>query len=261
MMAQATGYLMGGVVGNAYGIKAPFETSFVLFIVAFAYIGVALPDIPREKLALQERAKTEKRTKAAFLGPLKVLLPQRLRLADGQIKKHFGVLLLCCGIFLGVFATGYAPLLIQVYATAAFDFSQKQNGWLLSEFGFVRSIFLIFIFPRLITWGRKRYSSKKPATERLEESADDDVGSVSSLRLAPEVIDTLENEGPELEDLRPANTTNNDGDVHFDLVFLRYSLVVDGVFTSLAAFATRSYHIYLGTAKPVLPTNDKNAEH
>ncbi len=44
------------------------------------------------------------------------------------------------------FATGYAPLLIQVYATSAFDFDQGGNGWLLSEFGLVRSIFLMFLF-------------------------------------------------------------------------------------------------------------------
>jgi hypothetical protein len=32
----------------------------------------------------------------------------------------------------------------------------------------------------------------------------------------------------------------------FDLFFLRISLVVDGVLTMCAAFATQSWHIYLG---------------
>jgi hypothetical protein len=45
------------------------------------------------------------------------------------------------------FATGYAPLLIQVYATSAFDFNQEKNGWLLSEFGFVQSFYLVLYFP------------------------------------------------------------------------------------------------------------------
>ena len=39
---------------------------------------------------------------AGFFSPLKVLAPQRITLADGSLRKHFGVLFLCFGVFLGV---------------------------------------------------------------------------------------------------------------------------------------------------------------
>jgi hypothetical protein len=39
---------------------------------------------------------------SGFLAPLKVLVPQRLRLADGRLTKHYGVIFLGCGVFIGV---------------------------------------------------------------------------------------------------------------------------------------------------------------
>lgn len=46
---------------------------------------------------------------AAFFAPLKILSPQRLRLADGRIRKHYGVIFLCAGIFVGVVRSGPSP--------------------------------------------------------------------------------------------------------------------------------------------------------
>ncbi len=54
-------------------------------------------------------------------------------------------------------ATGYAPLLIQMYATAVFDFTQGDNAYLMSGYAFMRAFFLILLFPRIIDWGRKWY--------------------------------------------------------------------------------------------------------
>ena len=39
---------------------------------------------------------------SGFFAPLKILVPQRLLLPDGKIKKHYGVIFLCSGIFVGV---------------------------------------------------------------------------------------------------------------------------------------------------------------
>lgn len=36
------------------------------------------------------------------------------------------------------------------------------------------------------------------------------------------------------------------GSSRFDLHFLRWSLVVDGIFTATSAWATKGWHIYLG---------------
>lgn len=43
---------------------------------------------------------------------------------------------------------------------------------------------------------------------------------------------------------------------HFDLFFLRWSLLVDGVLTAGAALATQSWHVYLGMSPPT-----PNAKH
>ena len=57
-------------------------------------------------------------------------------------------------------ATGYAPNLLQMYATAEFEFNQADNGWLMSGNAFMRAIFLIFIFPRIIGRGRIWFASR-----------------------------------------------------------------------------------------------------
>lgn len=57
--------------------------------------------------------------------------------------------------------------------------------------------------------------------------------------------------------LEPAkHTDKEDESPVFDLVFLRWSLVIDGLMTTIAAFATERWHIYLGWScghPPFLP--------
>jgi hypothetical protein len=60
------------------------------------------------------------------------------------------------------------------------------------------------------------------------------------------VLDPTAGKGLEFEDTAQCQTLEKDGETHFDLIFLRYSLVVDGAFITMAAFATRQWHIYLG---------------
>jgi hypothetical protein len=69
-------------------------------MIACLYVSRALPYIARESMANGE-GRSKKRS-TAFLGPVKILVPQRLRLANGQIKRYFGVIFLSLGIFLGV---------------------------------------------------------------------------------------------------------------------------------------------------------------
>ncbi len=40
--------------------------------------------------------------------------------------------------------------------------------------------------------------------------------------------------------------TDDEDANHFDLFFLRWSLMVDGILTMGAAFATQGWHIYVG---------------
>jgi hypothetical protein len=255
------------MIGDAFGIIRPFQAAFVSFLLASTYVAVALPYLPPE--SMNDGKKPAKGGISGFLAPLRVLAPQTLRLRNGQTRKHYGVLFLCCGVFLGVvcyqplnwlagyrftdplsqLATGYAPLLIQMYATAVFDFNQADNGWLMSEFAFMRSIFLIFIFPRVISWGRKWYLARGERDDSKDESDEAAELPTEPQAFGAGVINQAENEPVPREPLQEHENTA------FDLFFLRWSLVVDGGLTTLAAFATQGWHIYLCTPMPLSPSS------
>ncbi|KAK5994368.1 hypothetical protein PT974_04842 [Cladobotryum mycophilum] len=227
MLGQGLGYLAGGMIGNAISIRAPFDVAFVNFLIAGTFVWFALPYIPPE--SMNDGKKPGSKAASGFLAPLRILAPQRVRNANGVVKKHYGVIFLCAGIFIGVLSTDYAPLLIQMYATIAFDFNQADNGWLMSEFAFMRSIFLLFLFPRIISIGRRGQRISAP----------------SQLPTSPGLFDATAGEQSEIQPTKPPRHKSDREIGHFDLVFLRWSLVVDGVLTTVAAFATERWHIYL----------------
>ncbi|KAF7549469.1 hypothetical protein G7Z17_g6350 [Cylindrodendrum hubeiense] len=235
MLGQGIGYLTGGMIGDSIDIRAPFDVAFISFILAGIYAWIALPYISPESMV--DSKKPGQGNASGFLAPLRILVPQRLRLENGKLKKHYGVIFLCSGIFLGVLATGYAPLLIQMYATAAFEFNQNDNGWLMAEFAFMRSFFLIFLFPYIISWGRHWMSPASIPTPEGDEPA--------LLPTSPGNFDATIGEQVAEEPAEPLKVTKGDTGSHFDLVFLRWSLVVDGALTTVAGFATRRWHIYL----------------
>ncbi|KAF5690417.1 major facilitator superfamily transporter [Fusarium circinatum] len=235
MLGQAIGYLSGGMIGDAIDIRAPFDVAFISFILAAIYVWCALPYISPDSMS--NGGKNGQKGVSGFLAPLKILTPQKLRLADGRVKKHFGVIFLCSGIFVSVLATGYAPLLIQMYATAAFNFSQGDNGWLMSEFAFMRSFFLILLFPRIIAWGRGRVIRSEPNS--------DDEAEPGHIPTEAGEFDATLGEQADHEPYEAVNRSKEDDGCLFDLVFLRWSLLVDGLLTTVAAFATKPWHIYL----------------
>ncbi|KAF4446988.1 hypothetical protein F53441_9459 [Fusarium austroafricanum] len=238
MLGQGIGYLTGGMIGDAIDIRAPFDVAFISFILAGIYAWSALPYISPESMS--NGANSDKQGVSGFLAPLKILTPQKLRLADGRVKKHLGVIFLCSGIFLGVLATGYAPLLIQMYATAAFNFSQGDNGWLMSEFAIMRSFFLILLFPKIISWGRGRVINSEPNTDDEAEEAP-----TQHIPTTAGEFDATLGEQTDHEPYEAVSPNKEDDGCLFDLVFLRWSLVVDGALTTVAAFATKPWHIYL----------------
>lgn len=145
----------------------------------------------------------------------------------------------------------------------------------MAEFAFVRGFFLIILFPPIIAWGRRmmppsskdsendaendaqptdRGSDTQPDTisQRSDESTtqvDEDEES-RLLPTDPAQFDLPSGEQVDQEPLEPVKSNSSKKgppeSPAFDLVFLRWSLVVDGVMTCLAAFSTRSWHIYLG---------------
>ncbi|KAF5000491.1 hypothetical protein FDECE_11201 [Fusarium decemcellulare] len=237
MLGQGVGYLLGGMIGDAFGIQRPFEVAFLCFLFATLYVKIALPHITPEATIDSNKLVGGRAT--GFFAPLKILLPQRVRLQSGRIVKHYGVLFLCCGVFLGVLATDYAPFMIQMYATDEFDFNQAENGWLMSGWAIMRSIFLLFIFPYIIARGRTWFTSRQPNEDiNCEEHA-------SEIPAQPEDLETPIETQEGSEPIPAESTYPDSSHLGFDLFFLRWSLVIDGLLTTIAAFATHRWHIYL----------------
>jgi hypothetical protein len=113
------------------------------------------------------------------------------------------------------------------------------SGWAIT-----RALFLIFLFPRIIDSGRNWYSARYPYSARLQAEND---GSETDVHLPtnPEEIrgpvGTFAEEEP--VSVEPAKASE---ETRFDLLFLRWSLVLDGFLTMLSALATAKWHIYLG---------------
>lgn len=88
-------------MGDKFGIIRPFQTAFFLFCFASIYARLAMPYISPDSLVDKTKA-PRRRGLSNFFQPLKVLLPQRIRLASGRLAAHYGVFFLCFGNFLGV---------------------------------------------------------------------------------------------------------------------------------------------------------------
>ncbi|KAI1340706.1 MFS general substrate transporter [Xylariaceae sp. FL0016] len=236
MLGTSIGYLLGGIVGDTWGIRSPFEMSTVLFTLSSIYAALFIPYIDPGTLA-SSNAGLKTPASVRFFGGFKVLLPRKLTLEGGEQIHHYGTMFLALGVFLGVLATGYAPILIQMYSTAAFNFLQTDNGYLMASNSLIRGMFLIVLFPRIISSGRRWFSEgkAKSVTAPISES----VGTQTALLTTHEADASLN-----------ATAESDEGEEHssghaFDLFFLRWSLVVDGVITASTAFAVRDWHIYL----------------
>lgn len=88
------------MIGETWGIRRPFEVAFVSFLIATAYVRVAMPFIPPN--ALSDPSTQNSKGHTGFFAPLRVLVPQKVLLANGTVARHYGVIFLCVGVFLGV---------------------------------------------------------------------------------------------------------------------------------------------------------------
>lgn len=91
---------MGGLIGNAFDIRAPFDIACVSFLLSALYSQFALPYISPETIS-SGKAPGQK-SGSGLLAPLRILMPRKMRLADGRIRKHWGLVFLCLGIGVGV---------------------------------------------------------------------------------------------------------------------------------------------------------------
>lgn len=241
LYGAAIGFLIGGLIGDAYGVIAPFRMTVVLFLLSCVYVALCLPstpppnntdkDLPRPSIGL-----------GRFIGPLKIFAPQKWTLLDGRTSTQFGALTLGLGVFLGILATGYIPTLLQMYATDEFQFGTKANGWLIFMYSSLRGSFLTFIFPRIIGAGREWL---EPTTSRSN--------SKDVLDTEPSVLDPSEETGPidpQDNDSEPDTPQRHEKKqtFAFDLMYARFSLLIDGTLTGLAVFVSHGYQLYIVAA-------------
>lgn len=236
-MGTAIAYLAGGIISDTFGIIAPFRVTLGLFLSSCLYVLIFLPWIPPNKATDEQ----ESSGAAKFLGPLKIFAPQRWILRDGRIKRQYGTILLGIGTFLGVLATGFIPTLLQMYATDVYNFGTTENGYLISLNSFIRGIFLMIMFPRIISLGRKWFAAS--AKDRDRDS---------------ETCSTPGSAEPDLEDFATVEAMDNDEEpvqllkdgeeketFEFDLQYTKYSLLADGILTGAATFIDRGWEMFL----------------
>lgn len=234
----ALGYLCGGLLSDAFGVPAPFEVTLILFIVSCIYIGVALPSVP---LHLTPENEKKSRSLMSFFEPLKMFIPRKWVLNNGRIQREYGVLLLGVGASLAVLATGYIPVLLQMYSTDVLDFGTTENGWLISLNALVRGLFLTFAFPAIISGGRTWIDRRQITTDKVgrEESAIPELPTGTG-EFEPGMMD--ENAEPTEP---PKPRTGEEESFVFDLYYTRYSILVDGVLTGLATFTSQGWHMFV----------------
>lgn len=239
MFGTVFGYFLGGVSGDWFGIRRPFEAAFFLKIVATLYSFVFLPYIAAWKIEKTE--KVQKKNLSSIFGPAKLFVPTKIRLKNGQVKSYWGVFLLGAGVFRGVLATGFTPILIQMYATNAFGFGPMENGYLMSFNSLIRGAFLTTGFPKIISSGRKWYATT-PALASQESAPHVPIPTSTE---AFESIPGLAS-GQEPPSI-PSHVDKGHGSA-FDLFFLKWSLVIDCVLSGLATFSRQGWHIYLAAS-------------
>ncbi|TVY82945.1 hypothetical protein LSUE1_G003144 [Lachnellula suecica] len=233
MFGTAFGYLLGGVSGDWFGIRRPFEVAFFLMIVATLYSLVFLPYISPSKIEKTEKG--QKKSLASIFGPAKLFVPTKIRLENRRVTTYCGVFLLGAGVFWGVLATGFIPILIQMYATDAFGFGPMENGYLMSFNSLIRGAFLTFGFPKIILSGRRWYAT----TAATSDAAN------TQIPTSAEAFESMLGLESEQEPPRVPTPVSTQQGSAFDLFFLKWSLVVDCVLTGSATFSRQGWHIYL----------------
>jgi hypothetical protein len=263
-IGAATGFLIGGLVGDAFGIIAPFRMAFVSFLVCCVFVALTLPaTAPPEKK--DDTSSRQALGVSRFFGPLRIFTPQKWVLQDGRTTTQFGALTLGIGVFLSILATGYIVILLQQYATARFHFGTKDNGYLIFMYMSLRGTFLSLVFPRIIARGRKWLQPggvRQPAKSEEEEPL---IGTDQAI--APNEVEIGNDEPP-----NPAKQDEQET-FAFDLFYARFSVLLDAILTGAATFVTQGWQLYIvalilpftagtgaaskGTILQMLPNSDR----
>jgi len=239
LFGTSAGFLLGGLISDAYGIIAPFRVAVLLFMASVVYAATFLPHVPLNK-EIEAKASASLKT---FFDPLRIFVPQKWHLPNGKVQREYGTLLVGIGVFLGIFATGYIPVLLQMYATDAFGFTHNENGWLISLNCLIRGLFLTLAFPFIISRGRKWIDSRsKPEPEAPRRHSKD----IDYLPSTPaELASVPGGDNDETEPIDPPQPETETETYAFDLFYIKISLIADGILTAGATFTNQGWQMYL----------------
>ncbi len=242
MFGAAAGFLIGGILADVFNILTPFQVTLALFLASTVYVLLFLPWIapPKDTPA----SSSAQSGFARAFGPLRTIMPAKWALKDGRMWTSYGPLLLAAGVFLAVLATGYIPTLLQLYATDRFAFGPKRNSYLVSSHSFLRGLFLTLGFPRIISSGRAfmerhRLANSNPTASEIRPL----VSGTATPLPESEVGRAMQDEAD--RDIQPTKLADDQETYDFDLLYTRYSLLIDGIITLGAAFVTRGWHMFL----------------
>ncbi|KAL7623530.1 hypothetical protein AAE478_007213 [Parahypoxylon ruwenzoriense] len=235
MLGTAFGFLLGGVLGDVYNIRRPFEVAFFLYVASTIYGALFMPTKTGNEATNQKQSN---RGISAFFAPVKIIVPHKYRLESGKVIKNYSLIFLALGIFLGVFASGYAPILLQMYATSEFNFGTTENGYLMFGNSAIRGVFLLFMFPKIIAVGRIWFNGTQCSIETREEPE-------SHIPINPEEFEAVEGGEVPQEPVQAPAPDEEDSGTGFDLFFVRWSLVIDSLVTFFAGFSTDGWQVYL----------------
>lgn len=131
-----------------------------------------------------------------------------------------------------------------MYATSDFNFSTTENGYLMFGNSLIRGLFLILMFPKIISVGRDWFNGTSHDSTTHDH---DHEGNGSEIPTHPEDFDIAES-GEEVpqEPIQSPEVEEEDSGTGFDLFFVRWSLVVDSLVTFFAGFSSHGWQVYLG---------------
>lgn len=239
-IGSATGFLIGGFIADTLGITAPFRITLVLFLLCCVFVAVSLPATTPPKIR-EDDATSQAPGIVRFFGPLKIFAPQKWTLVDGRTSIQSGAMMLGIGVFLGILATGYIPVLLQLYAAYEFDFGAKANGWLIFIYSSLRGGFLSLLFPRIIAAGRKWM---QPGDREVQSKAQEEQPLIHDIPTSPNEIGPIDSMDNDVEPINPPQ--EQEGETFaFDLLYTRFSLLLDGMLTLLAVFISSGWQLYL----------------
>ncbi|KAJ4302797.1 hypothetical protein N0V90_001688 [Kalmusia sp. IMI 367209] len=239
MVGSAVGFLVGGVLGDMFGILAPFRVTLLLFLLCWIYVAFALPSIPIEKDVAAAHQKPQGLMR--YFGPLRIFAPQKWTLRNGRTSRQYGALMLGVGVFLAILATGYLNTLLQMYATTTFGFGTSANGWLIFMYSSLRGLYLSLIFPRIIATGRRWLQPRNDEAPKTET----ETATQEAVGTSPNEIEIADPMDAETEPLNPPERKNEQETFAFDLLYARASILVDGILTGLCVFVSEGWQMYI----------------